>query len=445
MRTWTRLSAILATAGATLLATACGGGSSNPDSRVTDTNMNPDAGTPDGSPDAAVATRALTISIADVTVTTPGAAGLGLKGGVILLEPADVTQGGGELVFGTSPVGGCVVYKYSNATGSTSTPNPIVDEGAFTLTGAGLLKPTGTCSFVPGAGYVCIVDAGSATASATHQLGPLGGAGGPHVYSLKFTGKDFSGTDLVGTYVKVTGLATAQLSGSFAVIAQPAADTLNVLVPSDINNSETDVAGVTYTFVAGAGPIPTALGANADFLSDDGGRSGAANDPPAEPVIIHKAAGTQYGEVMDTIEPAGEGFILDPAGDKPQAFPSTARDVTFSCTTCGTKTGEPLYGMLISGRTTDAPVPASPDFYMPPASAGTTYHTFTCGFPFGMSATIPSAAVAEILKDTPTRIETRVFRAALHQPADTLNPLNAANIVVGHGFVGHTTINPAAK
>jgi hypothetical protein len=444
MRTWTRLSTILATAGASLLVAACGGGSSTPDARVSDTSMGADATPPDASPpDAMVATRGMTISIGDVTVTSPGAAALGLKGAGILLEPSDLSMGGGELVYGASPVNGCVVYKYSNAPGSTTKPNPVVDEGSFTLSGTGLLKPTGTCSFVAGQGYVCIITAGAATTTTANPGGSL--------YTVTMTGKDFTGTDLVGSYVKLTGLAGAGWANAVPVVAQPAANTITVVNPA--GTVEAAVAGVTYAFIAGAGPIPTLPGlinANANFLSDDNNRNGTAGEPAAQPVHIVKTAGTNYGAIDVSLEPAGAGFTLDPSSDKPEAFPSTPRDVVFKCATCGTKTAEFLQGVLISGRTTDVVIPAqAPGYYMPPPEAATTYHTFTCGYLFvndlTTSAKIDMAAVAKILEDNPTRIEVRVVKASLAQPADTLNPLNGANIVVGHGFVGHTNINPAAK
>src|SRR5688572_24477911 len=100
-----------------LLVPACGtGGGEVP----VDGNGADDGATPDTSWECDGAgrctppfpTRTGTIAIADVAVTTPGAAAVGgIRGGSIDIEFSDLTQGGGEILYGTSAIGGCVVTR----------------------------------------------------------------------------------------------------------------------------------------------------------------------------------------------------------------------------------------------------------------------------------------------------------------------------------------------
>lgn len=378
---------------------------------------------PDSMPPTA--TRAMTIAITDVKLTSPqgraGNGGLGLRGGAIGIEFSDLTQNGGEVIFGTTTAGGCVVQRFD----ATHTARPLVDAGTVTISGDGLLKPVGPCSFIGGA-YRCI----SAAAAAQTSTATATGLNGAVVYS--FPGQNFTG-DLVGAYLSVNGFATNATFNSgtsaFPIVAQ-SATSLTAINPGGTGSADTTTAGVTFSVLAGAGPIPTAqTGANAQFLGDED-RS----------VTISKEADDDWGAVNFTTYVRGSTFTLATASTKPHEFPFTAADVTFSCTAaaCGGDGDGMLEALIVSGRTTDAPIPDDAfDFDMP--APVTAYTTFQCGFLLEDSGTIPEAAVTAILSTSPTRIETRVLRVAGTQFNDGEDQLNVGTIVVGHGLVGHTT------
>src|SRR5262245_44136388 len=68
-----------------------------------------DALPPDAAPDAPQATVAGFLSVADVTLVDPAAAAVGgIRGGSINIGFRDLTTGGGTVVAGTSPLGGCL-------------------------------------------------------------------------------------------------------------------------------------------------------------------------------------------------------------------------------------------------------------------------------------------------------------------------------------------------
>jgi len=322
-------------------------------------------------------------------------------------------------------------------TRGTNVPSTSVDEGDVTITGTGLLKPLGTCAFDEAEdGYLCTVDSGSGGAV-------VGAAGGAFTYS--FPAEDFSGFDGVGSTLEVSGFENEALNGRFPIISQPDVNNFTFAV---INQNEGaaatagPVAGVTFRVLGGFSPIPTVFGANADFLSD----GVTEDDPPvAETVHIVKEAGPVYPAIDATIQPQGEGFTLD--GTQPHEFPfdEPAVGVTFGCTrggaepTCGFEADELFAAMTISGRTTDFTIPEdAPDFFMPPVSAANTYVTFQCSALGAKTTSIGMSAelVQMILDSNPTRIETRVFRFAgeILTSGDS-----SANVVVGHGFVGHTS------
>jgi hypothetical protein len=422
MQTWKKLLFAFATSAALA---ACGG-----DDGADDDTQDHDANVPDSGIDAwAGPTRSLTISVVDVEVTTPSAAAAQTRGGSISIEVEDLTVGGGEVVAGTTPVGGCVVTRYD----ATHQPHPTVGAGTVTIANpgaeeSGLLKTVGPCNYTAGVGYQCI-----SNAETMQDVGAtFTGANGVVVYD--FTEQAFAG-DLVGSYLNVNGFTDTDLnsgSSAFPILANPSATRFSVLNPAATADGDTTTG--SFAVINGAGPIPTLGTANADFL-------GAESDE----IHISKPADANFGAVDLTVYTRGEGFALDDASAQPHEFPTTAEAVTFSCGGTGGNCGadaDPagvLEAFIISGTTTDGSVEGLADYEMP-APTG-TWATFQCGFLLDVSTegTISADAVAAILATNPTRIETRVLQMAGTQGEDG-DQANPFTIVVGHGVVGHTTI-----
>jgi hypothetical protein len=422
MQSWKKLLFAFATSAALA---ACGGD----DDGSGDDTQDHDANVPDSGIDAwAGATRSLTISVVDVEVTTPSAAAAVTRGGSINIEVEDLTMGGGEVVAGTTPVGGCVVTRYD----ATHQPHPTVGAGTVTIANpgaeeSGLLKTVGPCNYTAGVGYQCI------SAGATMQDIDTTVTGDGRV-AYDFTEQTFAG-DLVGSYLNVNGFTDANLnsgSSAFPILANPSATRLTAFNTAATTDQTT--ATGSFAVINGAGPIPTLGTANADFL-------GAESDQ----IHISKPADANFGAIDFTVYTRGEGFALDDASAQPHEFPTTAEAVTFSCGGTGGNCGadaDPagvLEAFIISGRTTDASVEGLADYEMPTPTG--TWTTFQCGFLLDVSTegTIPADAVAAILATNPTRIETRILQMAGTQGEDG-DQANPYTVVVGHGVVGHTTI-----
>ena len=417
-----------------LAAAACGddssGGDDSPDIDA-DTTV-PDGEDIDGAP---TATRSGTIAITDIELTSADAVDSGLKGGAISIEFNDETMGsGGEVIYGTSPINGCVVTRF-DADGSPNGPRPTVDAGEITISGpesgdSGLLKPVGPCTYRT-SGYLCVSNEGTdvnATASPTGT--------GAVLYNL--AGQSLE-NGLTGSYLNINGFtANATLNtgaGAVPIVAQPVPTTLTAVHQTATGDAET-ASTVDYMVINGAGPIPTAGGANADFLSDE-----------TTSVRVQKAADDNWGAIDFTTYVRGEGFELATTSDLPHEFPTDASSpapITFSCATadggsCGVDGEGDLEALIVSGRTTDSPTNGLPDYIMPPPT--TEYATFQCAFLLpNDTGTVPMEAVAAILSTNPTRIETRVLSVAGTILAEGPMDLNQLRVLVGHGVVGHTTV-----
>lgn len=423
MRTWKSLFAVSLLLGG---AAACGDdeGGGDIDANVPDI----DAEVPDSMPPGA--TRSMTIAVTDIELTSPqgGPSGAGIRGGVISAEFLDLTSGGGELVFGTSPVGGCVVQRF-DVDGDPNGAHPPVGAGAITISGDGLLKTVGPCAYTQGVGYLCSSHGGSESIQAV--------ANGSRAVTYVYSGTPFMDDDLVGSYLNINGFTGAAYNtgaSAIPIIAQ-GNNTLTALAPADVA-AGTETTAVAFAVFNGAGPVPTrglGIPVDADFLGDE-----------TTSVQVQLAASAEWAAIDYTVYTRGEGFALSDESTQPHEFPTTAADATFTCEgtngDCGADGDAPagtVEAVIVSGRTTDGDVAGLPDFIMPPAT--TEYATFQCGFILAQGGTVPSGAVQAILDTNPTRIETRVLRIAGTQPMDGLN---SGNLVVGHGLVGHTTVTP---
>jgi hypothetical protein len=380
------------------------------------------------------ATRAGTIAIADVRVTTPGAAAVGgIRGGAIDIEFSDLTLGGGEVVFGTSPIGGCTVTRY-DADGTPNAPHPAVDAGTVTIANpgdeeSGLLKPVGPCTFSEGRGYAC-----SSHGGLTNGVTVSPGANDTATYVL--SAQDFTGVDLEGAYLTVSGFTEGgnnSGAAAFPIIRQLGATGNNLVVVNPGAAAEAVVDNVNFGILNGAGPIPVGAGGDANFLALE-----------VDQIRVTKPADDDWPAIDFTTYTRGEGFDLDDASAEAHEFPTTAVDMDFSCAgvggNCGADGDATLEALIVSGRTTDAPIPGAPypDYLMP--DPVTQYATFQCGFLLQDSARLPSGAVEAILSTDPTRVEVRVLRVAGTVLQDSENANAETRILIGHGVVGHTDI-----
>jgi hypothetical protein len=336
---------------------------------------------------------------------------------------------------------GCKVTVYTVA---NDKERPVIDEGTFTIGDADTTDliaapklPIGQCAFDTVAKeYRCIPLSGAIPATSLAQ------PNGDGTYNLTINGAaPFQNFNPLGAHVIIEGFAdpaynsvpTDPKKAMFPIVSRSGATVITVLNPA-VANAET-VAGnmAKFTIVTGKAPVPTvALNPNfpsvaqLDFLGD--------NTKPNE-ISISKTKGAVVADFTSKLAITGEGFALAAASIQPFGLPQDAlNDVVFDCTgTCGSKGGQ-IFGLLISGRTTDGNLAGTGPTDMP--KPVTKFAEFQCRQINAEQIKLPKEAYAEILKANPTRIETRI----LHITADTTRP--PTSIAAGHALVGYTDINP---
>jgi hypothetical protein len=377
------------------------------------------------------------ILVAEVAVTSPdanipvssGGPG-GIAGQSISITFDDLTTGGVTPAYADPgiPATGCTVSVY---TVGTDIEHPLVDEGALYIGPqengpSGIISPNGD----PMPETPCVFSLDS------HVYGCIAGVDGPTTATVTSNGNgtatytiaDLAPRDRKGQFLEIGFFDDSPNSGWFPVVAS-AGNAITVVNPGAVNTTSPQQMG--YAFRLGYGPVPL-RGGTIDFLTD-----GGENKPEA--VRIQKDAGNTLPAFDVTLRPEGEGMTL--AGTQPHTLPLDGSAATFSCAAgdCG-PAFEPISGLYVSGRTTSAPVPAHPDYLMPPTEAmkdGQQYAVFECFFIGQTSATISADAMSVILGTNPTRIETRVVQIG---GSFQISGLNRTTIGIGHGFVGHTTI-----
>jgi hypothetical protein len=209
-----------------------------------------------------------TLAVFDAVLSDPSAAAVGgVGGGTIRLSFNDFTMNGGEVIFGTSAIGGCLITKFD----ATHLPNPRLDAGPITISGPAngdnaLLKTVGPCTLQPTFGdpdpYVCISHNQATATIAARDLNSLQPGSGAVAYTLAAPAVDF------GMTAPVT--IVAAIRGPNAVPAVPA-DT--VLIQTAANHGYATgmfvtIAG-TGTFNTTGSPIQV-TGANSFVYSQTG-------------------------------------------------------------------------------------------------------------------------------------------------------------------------------
>ena len=283
---------------------------------------------PDGSPDAAVKTRSATLAVTEVKVTDPGAdVPAALGGASISLVFSDVSQGGGQVIYGNGAVGSCTVIKYDGAAGSSGmyVPNPSVDEGPVTIGGAGVQKPTGQCAFLGDGNYHCITDMQTGK-DGTYTVMDNGAAG--ELLYLTVTGTTFD-TDPVGQYMTLSGFTDTALNKTWPVVNETVGTLVLALNPGTTAGTTGDTAftGVGWTMLQGEAPVPG--GAATVQFFDDG--TGA--------VSVDLAANTEYDAISVSTHAEG-GAGTDSDGDHPNGLVLNGPNA--NCTDCAQPTAFPL-------------------------------------------------------------------------------------------------------
>ncbi len=411
MRMISKRSGVLALVGALgLVLGACSDDTpDNPDARRVDATT-VDGEIPDGPAPLNVSG---TIAVVDMAITNPG---LNFSGASVSINYQDLDQPftPPTIFTGNGPPldpGECFITVY-NSGDPTGT---YIDQGTVSISGT--LTPVGDCNFDAQTGsYLC--------------LGPSAGLDpgtniinqGDGTAALLDSQGGFAGTDLVGSYMMLSGFDNAANNGSFPVVGQLGDTTVVLFNPAAVNET-TAAAGPAYAVAYGRGPTP----ANADFVGDD-----------TMAVTIQKND-ADVPQFTATVSPSGEGLVLTTDSAEPHNMPLDANNpVTFSCANLGAgvcgPAGELVSGFVISGSTTDADLAQAGPLDMPPPV--NQWASFQClGSVNSDTVEIPTEIWQALLDTNPTRIETRVMRisAELSVPP--------TSIITGHGYVGWTTTN----
>lgn len=444
---------LLSLLGAGALLVACGD-----NKRLTDGDDVPDMGddTPDMGGDIDMAgggpTVGSTVAVSDVTVTTEEAAAAGFRGGSISISFSDLTMGGGDPIFveaDGAPIQSCLIQQFD----ATHTPNPLLDGGTVTITNepaseapaTGLLKTVGPCNALAPLGntYLCISGAGM---DSTVTAADIAGSPPANVVAYTITGADFTGQDLVGSYLQINGFTTATYNSGASAFPIMAVSPPNTIVA--LNNAasgatpEADVTTIDYTILNGFAPIPQP---QAPFDNDFLGTGSVRISKPAADGV--------WPAVDEVVDVRGQGWTLDSVSDDPDGFPTaTAVALRYGCDndnadagddTCGDESATLVQAIIISGRATRKDLTGLQPFQMPTEVPGTdTWLEWQCAFIGFKEADMPVEAVQEIIDFAPTRVEQRILLVA---GAIIMDGDNTLRLLVGHGFVGHTTFPAAAN
>jgi hypothetical protein len=182
-------------AGASLI--SCGDNLTPGSGDIDAADPNPDGGNTDA-PDASTApTVGGTLAIFDAILTDPTAAPVGgVGGGTIRFSFNDFTMNGGENIFGTSAIGGCLVTKFD----ATHPPNPRLDAGAITISGPAtgdnaLAKQVGPCTLQAAFGdpdpYACISHNQATATISAQDLNALSPGSGAVAYTFSAPAVNF--------------------------------------------------------------------------------------------------------------------------------------------------------------------------------------------------------------------------------------------------------------
>lgn len=390
-------------------------------------------------PDAAADVRTLrtgSIAILDtrLLIDNAGTETVAAAGSVVSLGWSDRTLPVPDVAFelNVNALTGCTVTVFDVEAGEAE--RPIIDEGDVTITGTRL--PIGTCAFDSDeADYRCSLQTGTVPDNGVVNLNGNGTA------TVLFTGETpFVDLAVVGAHIEFKGFpeATGSNNGVFPIIAK---DGGSLTIVNEAATLAVPVgAGVSYTIVSGLQPIPVAVPGLQPGIADPDDVDFLGEGVEANTITIAKAEGDLLVPFTKDIIPSGDGFQLASNSAKPYGFPGTAEPLTFSCAPemggiCGNP-GVGVAGLLLNGRTTDAPLDGVGPTDMPAAQK--SFATFRCTVATvgAETLTLPLEGVQAILGTAPTRIETSI----MHITADPNEP---SPKVAGHSLTGFTDVAPS--
>lgn len=353
-----------------------------------------------------------TVSLQEIKLLNPGNSGTFFGQG----PQASISFSSNAVVPGPileeqvgSPLG-CKAWSWNTA--QTAAASLGVDEGPITIsTSAGTTRPAfPACVYQAGLGYIC-------PQPGTSQLGGTVAVVGGGVASLTDLDTTYTDANSLGSYVSISGAATATNNGAFPIVGRPGPNT--VLYGNPAAAAETLPAAATHLNLAAVGPIPGTL--DPGFMSNDvvmafDHAAGGGNH------VAAFTATTSPGTVGDDIG------ITQTELKKLNAIPLDGTAFTIACDggNCGSATGT-----ILIIRTTDAATAGLSPFALP--LPVTKHVEVRCAAIGATSVTVPAAYSALIMTSGATRIQATFLRPTLMSGGPA-----TVNAIAGHGIVGYT-------
>jgi hypothetical protein len=350
----------------------------------------------------------------EVSVAGAPALGSGLQIDLDFQRDADVPAPVVDDMPG-SPIG-CKVWDFTPAEAASVG----LDQGTVTITAEDGVPVVPPCTYQPVFGYGCTGDRGAG--------GEIGAGPMPSLWTLT----QLAITDpmeAVGSYVVISGAATASNNGAFPVLA--GVGTSTVIFANPAGAAETLPPTATFAIVAGLGPIPGAPAGG--FLEDD-----------ETLTVTLEPGGDGLFEAFSADFPAsgiagvGDAFVLDTESSTAIAdIPMDGSEFSIGCSGPGGECGMALGNVLLITTTDGAIPPGAPPTFMPPPA--TRVISLRCASLGDGTVTVSPAASAQLMASGATRIRTTFLRVGFVQVSNSGDPPAASTIVAGHGVAGFTT------
>jgi hypothetical protein len=305
----------------------------------------------------------------------------------------DATQGGI----------GCTADLFTAA--AVANQGPGLDEGTLHITGSTATIPP--CTFVAGAGYLCIGQFGQGS---TVNVAP----GAQGTATVTVSGANFTTAD-AGRYLDIRGDATnTSNNGRFPIIQQVTPTIVVIANPA----AQTSVFTGSFATFAGAGPVPNGPA----FLEATDNVTISLTPGGAQNFVTFSQTG-MHGVAPFALTTASAALI--------RAIPVDGSAVSIAC---DDQNGNVCDGTLtiLSMETTDGVTSGLPDYILP--RPVTHLARVNCAF-IGHTADIPANIMQVVMAATPTRIQTFFSRVNFAQTSDS----NQTSFVFGRAIAGFTT------
>jgi len=313
--------------------------------------------------------------------------------GAVPVTHVDATQGGI----------GCTADLFTAA--AIANEGHGLDEGTIHITGSTATIPP--CTFVTGAGYLCIGQFGQGS---TINVAP----GAQGTATVTVSGATFTSAD-AGRYLDLRGDATnTSNNGRFPIIGQVTSTIVVIGNPA----AQTSTFTGSFATLAGAGPVPNGPA----FLEATDNVTIALSPGGANNFVTFSQTG-MHGVAPFALTTASAALI--------RAIPTDGSAITLAC---DDQNGNVCDGVLtiFSMETTDGSTSGLPEYIMPPPV--THLARVNCAF-IGHTADIPANIMQVVMAATPTRIQSFFSRVNFAQTADS----NQTSFALGRAIAGFTT------